>query len=148
MNRRLLSFLVVGITGMAGWLLGILGLPSTHIEAENQLPAQEAAKSNRILQINFKYNSTTAKFKQQMLDNAPRLAAVKGLKWKIWSMDEANREASGYYLFESQEAIDNYLNQVFFVGMGNNPTVRNIVVKKLEILEEATLITRGPVGKK
>jgi hypothetical protein len=146
MKQQLLSSIVIGIIAMAGWLLASLVLPG-NIQTYNQSLAQASANSNRILQINFKYNISTAEFKQQMLDNAPRLAAVKGLKWKIWSMDEVNREASGYYLFENEAAIDNYLDRVFFVGMGNNPTVSNIVVKKLSILEEPTAITHGLVGK-
>jgi dsDNA-binding SOS-regulon protein len=146
MKQQLLGSMVISISATVGWLLGSLGLPF-NIRAQNQSFAQVSANSNRVLQINFKYNISTAEFKRQMLDNAPRLAAVKGLKWKIWSMDEAKREASGYYLFENEEAMENYLNRVFLVGMGNNPTVSNIVVKKLEILEEPTAITRGPVGK-
>jgi hypothetical protein len=146
MKQQLLCSIVIGITLVAGWLLGSLGF-SGKSQTQNQSLAQASVNSNRILQISFKYNTSTAEFKQQMLDNAPRLAAVKGLKWKIWSMDEANQEASGYYLFENEATMDNYLNRVFFIGMGNNPTVSNIVVKKLEILEEPTAITRGPVGK-
>jgi Putative mono-oxygenase ydhR len=146
MKQQLLGSIVIGIMATIGWLLGSLDLPF-NIRAQNQSFAQVSANSNRVLQINFKYNISTTEFKQQMLDNAPRLAAVKGLKWKIWSMDDAKREASGYYLFENEAAIDNYLDRVFFAGMRNNPTVSNIVVKKLEILEEPTAITRGPVGK-
>jgi hypothetical protein len=146
MKQQLLGSIVIGIMATIGWLLGSLDLPF-NIRGQNQSFAQVSANSNRVLQINFKYNISTTEFKQQMLDNAPRLAAVKGLKWKIWSMDDAKREASGYYLFENEAAIDNYLDRVFFAGMRNNPTVSNIVVKKLEILEEPTAITRGPVGK-
>ncbi|PSB57254.1 YdhR family protein, partial [Chamaesiphon polymorphus] len=86
-------------------------------------------------------------FKKQMIDVAPVLASVNGLKWKIWSIDETNKEASGYYLFENETKLNTYLKNVFFVGMGNNATVSNIVVKKFEILEEPTAITRGPIGK-
>lgn len=145
MKQQLLGYIVIGIVVVSGFLLSLSF--SSKIQAQNKSLVQALDNSNRILQINFKYNTSTAEFKQQMLDVAPRLAMVEGLKWKIWSMDEANREASGYYLFENEVAIDNYLNQVFFVGLGNNPTVSNIAVKKLEILEEPTLITRGPVGR-
>lgn len=142
--HKLLSVVVIGITAMAGYLAG----STTSIEPQiGSQAVQAATTSNRILQINFKYNTSTSDFKQQMLDNAPRLASVKGLKWKIWSMDETNREASGYYLFENETALDAYLKNVFFVGMGNNPTVSNIVVKKFEILEEPTSMTRGPISK-
>jgi hypothetical protein len=145
MVQKLLAVTVIGITAIVGYLSGTI----TPIESpvDSQATAQAATITNRILQINFKYNTSTSDFKKQMLDYAPLLAAVKGLRWKIWSMDETNREASGYYLFENEAALDAYLNNVFFVGMGNNPTVSNIVVKKFEILEEPTAYTRGPIGK-
>jgi hypothetical protein len=129
-------------------LVGLL-LQSNKNPAELQINHPMLAKStvgsNRVLQINFKYNTSTPEFKKQMVNVAPLLASVKGLRWKIWSIDEMNQEASGYYLFESEAELNSYLKDVFFVGMGNNPTVSNIVVKKLEILEEPTAITRGPI---
>lgn len=143
MVQKLLAVTVIGMTAIVGYLSGTI----TPIELDRQATAQAATTTNRILQINFKYNISTSDFKKQMLDYSPRLASVKGLRWKIWSMDEPKQEASGYYLFENEVALDAYLSNVFFVGMGNNPTVSNIVVKKFEILEEPTAITRGPIGK-
>ena len=144
MIQKLISFVAIGMTVMTGWLFQT-STNSTGLPANRPVLAQSVVNTTRILQINFKYNSATPEFKKQMLNYAPLLASVKGLRWKIWSIDEMNREASGYYLFESEAELNVYLKNVFFVGMGNNPTVSNIVVKKLEILEEPTAITRGPV---
>jgi hypothetical protein len=137
MFRRRLGFFMLGIAGMLVCHIGVQA-SSDNVNRGNSM---------HVLQINFKYNTTTPEFKRNMLSNAPRLAAVRGLRWKIWSFDETNREASGYYLFDSEATIDAYLNNVFFIGMGNNPTVSNIVVKKFEILEEPTAITRGPIDR-
>jgi hypothetical protein len=144
MIQKLLSFVTIGIGAMTGLLLQS-GRNPAGCPTNCPVLAQPAASSSRILQINFKYNTLAPEFKQQMIDVAPHLASVKGLKWKIWSIDEINQEASGYYLFESEAELNAYLKNVFFVGMGNNPTVSNIVVRKLEILEEPTAITRGPI---
>ncbi|MBW4550772.1 MAG: YdhR family protein [Aphanocapsa sp. GSE-SYN-MK-11-07L] len=143
--QKLLSVALIGMTLVAGYLTGIIN--STKLPLDNRVKAQAATISSRILQINFKYTTSTSDFKKQMLDVAPHLASVKGLKWKIWSIDETNQEASGYYLFENETTLNAYLKNVFFVGMENNTTVNNIVVKKFEILEEPTAMTRGPIGK-
>jgi hypothetical protein len=135
---------MIGMTVMTGLLLQSNKNP-TGLQINRPAPAQSRGGSNRILQINFKYNTSTTEFKKQMIGVAPLLASVKGLKWKIWSIDEMSQEVSGYYLFESEAELNTYLKDVFFVGMGNNRTVSNIVVKKLEILEEPTAITRGPI---
>ena len=144
MIQKLISFVAIGMTVMTGWVFQT-STNSIGLLANRPVLAQSAVNTTRILQINFKYNSATPEFKKQMLNYAPLLASVKGLRWKIWSIDEMNRAASGYYLFESEAELNAYLKNVFFVGMGNNPTVSNIVVKKLEILEEPTAITRGPI---
>jgi hypothetical protein len=144
MMQKLYGFIAIGMTAVTGLLLQFSKNP-TGVQMNPSVLAQSTVGSNRILQINFKYNTSTPEFKKQMIDVAPLLASVKGLKWKIWSIDEMNQEASGYYLFESESELNTYLKDVFFVGMGNNPTVSNIVVKKLEILEEPTAITRGPI---
>ncbi|OCQ89940.1 hypothetical protein BCD64_18545 [Nostoc sp. MBR 210] len=136
--------MAIAISAITGWLLDNTS-PWIKPQSNNQAMAQTITNSMRILQINFKYKTSTAEFKQQMLEHAPRLAAVQGLRWKIWSIDEINREANGYYLFENEIVLNNYLDNVFFVGMGNNPTVSNIGVKKFEILQEPTAITRGPI---
>jgi Putative mono-oxygenase ydhR len=135
---------MIGMTVMTGLLLQSNKNP-TVLQINRPALDQSRVGSNHILQINFKYNTSTPEFKKQMIDVAPLLASVKGLKWKIWSIDEMNQEASGYYLFENEAELNTYLKDVFFVGMGNNRTVSNIVVKKLEILEEPTAITRGPI---
>ncbi|ALF54979.1 hypothetical protein ACX27_22585 [Nostoc piscinale CENA21] len=117
MNQKILCFVAIAISAITGWLLGHTS-PWIKLQSKDQAMAQTMTNSMRILQINFKYKTSTAEFKQQMLEHAPRLAAVKGLKWKIWSIDETNREANGYYLFENEIALNNYLDNVFFCWYG------------------------------
>lgn len=136
------SILVVSTVGIAGFFAGSTSVTSQNILAQGQT---NQSTSTRILQINFRYNSSTSEFRKQMKNAAPRVARASGLRWKIWSIDESKKEASGFYLFENETAMNNYLENVFFVGMGNNPMISNIVVKKFSILEDATKITKGPI---
>lgn len=102
--------------------------------------------SGRILPINFTYTVPTSEFTHKMAQSAPMIAAVSGLRWKIWAINEAEQEASGLYFFEHEEALNGYLEEVFAVGMAHNPMVSNIRIQRFAILEDITAMTRGPVN--
>lgn len=143
LGRLLRLMFVVGTVGLAGSFAGATSVTSQNLLAENQT---NPSTSSRILQINFKYNNSTSDFRKQMKDVAPRIAKAPGLRWKIWSIDEGNKEASGFYLFEDEKSLNNYVENIFNVGMRNNSAISNIVVKKFNILEDPTIVTRGPIS--
>ena len=53
-----------------------------------------------ILQINYKLSSSVARFMKEANPAADALAAVAGLRWKIWLVNEAEQEGGGIYLFD------------------------------------------------
>lgn len=71
--------------------------------------------------------------------------AVKGLLWKVWLMNEAERSAGGIYLFKDDASVEAYLKGEIVAGVKSNPTVSDIEAKVFDILPEHTKITRGPV---
>lgn len=64
-----------------------------------------------ILQIDFPYSGPWG---DEMFESfktlADSIANEKGLIWKIWTENEASKEAGGIYLFESQADAEDYLN--------------------------------------
>ena len=49
--------------------------------------------SVKLLQLNFKFNVSGAEYEQAVSPLASEFAAVPGLRWKIWMMNEAEQEA-------------------------------------------------------
>jgi len=97
-----------------------------------------------ILQINFNLNVPAAEY-QKMADSvAHAFLDVPGLKWKIWLLDPAGKEAGGIYLFDSQAALDAYLNGPLVAHLRGLPSIRNISIKQFEVMPEITAVTRGP----
>src|SRR5215475_5394796 len=97
-----------------------------------------------ILQINFNFNVPVAEY-QKMTDSvAAAFLEVSGLKWKIWLLNPAAREAGGIYLFDSQASLDAYLNGPLVAKLRGLTSVRNISVKQFEVMPDATALTRGP----
>jgi hypothetical protein len=98
-----------------------------------------------ILQINFNFNVLAAEYQKIVDSVAQAFLNVPGLKWKIWLLNPAAQEAGGIYLFDSEASLDAYLNGPLVAKLRGLPAVRNISVKRFEVMPEATSVTRGPI---
>jgi hypothetical protein len=101
----------------------------------------------KILQVNFKFKMPRTELEKAFLQLAPRFSPsgdVKGLLWKIWLMNEAEKIAGGIYLFKDEASVEAYLKGEIVAGLKSNPAISNIEAKVFDILPEHTKITRGP----
>jgi len=104
--------------------------------------------SKTILQINYQFTSSLADFTKLVTPMAEPIAAVPGLAWKIWLMNEAGREAGGIYLFESQEAAQGFVNSDAVKSFASHPTIANVNAKMFAPDEALSKITRAPLDVK
>ena len=101
--------------------------------------------SQKLLQINFKLQVTTPEYQAMCQSVAQAFAAVPGLRWKIWTLNESQKEAGGIYLFESEQALYDFLSGPLASIVKTHPALSDISVKPFDIMEDVTAITRGPV---
>ena len=101
--------------------------------------------SGRILQINFKFNVPRADYEQAVAPLASGIAAVAGLGWKIWIINEAESEAGGIMLFDDGASLKAYLDGPIVAQITSHPALSDFSVKQFDMIEEQTAITRGPV---
>ena len=99
----------------------------------------------RILQINFKFNVTRAEYEQAAPGLVKDIAAVGGLRWKVWIMNEAEKEAGGIYLFDDEASVKAYLEGPIVAQVTSHPALSDFSVKQFDVMDEVTAITRGPV---
>ncbi len=104
--------------------------------------------SEKILQLNFKFNGTKKEYEDAVSPLASEVAAVPGLQWKVWLMNETNKEAGGHYLFANDTSLQNFLTGPQAAKLKNHPALSNMSVKQFDIMERQTAITRGPIGHK
>ncbi len=104
--------------------------------------------SEKILQLNFKINVTKKEYEDAVSPLANDFAAVPGLHWKVWLMNETNREAGGLYLFADDTSLQNFLTGPLAAKVKSHPALSNMSVKQFDIMERQTAITRGPIGQK
>src|SRR5438128_402706 len=100
-----------------------------------------------ILQINFKLNVPASLYASGCQAVVEAIAAVPGLQWKIWILNEQEQEAGGLYCFETDQALSDYLNGPIVGGLRNHPAVTNVSAKRFQVIEELTAVTRGPVSR-
>ncbi len=101
--------------------------------------------SGRILQLNFKFSVSGAEYRQAVSPLANAIAAVAGLRWKIWIINEAESEAGGILLFDDETSVQAYLEGPVAAQETGHPALREFSVKQCDVREDQTAITRGPV---
>lgn len=101
--------------------------------------------SQKLLQVNVKFSIPRADLEAAWLQAAQPIAELPGLRWKVWLMNEEEREAGGIYLFESESAAKSYLDSPIVAALKASPAVSNISAKLFDVLDGHTAITRGPV---
>jgi len=101
--------------------------------------------SGKILQINFRLNVPRPEFEEIASSLASEFAQLPGLRWKIWLMNEAEREAGGIYLFEDEFSLKAYLEGPLAGAVMSHPALSDLTAKQFDMIKECTAITRGPV---
>jgi hypothetical protein len=99
--------------------------------------------SPRILQINYKLIGTLAEYKKENQPYAEPIAQTPGLRWKVWLVNEVTKEAGGIYLFESDAALQGFVNGPIGTEIKSDPTAS---LKEFDIPMELSAVTRAPVG--
>lgn len=103
--------------------------------------------SQKILQINFTFSGVSrAELEQAWLPAAQPIAETPGLRWKVWLMNEAERECGGVYLFDDAASVEAFLAGPIVAATKEAPILSNASVKTFDMMAEHTAITRGPVG--
>jgi hypothetical protein len=101
--------------------------------------------STVILQINFKFSVSPAELAEAFGPMAEPIAEVPGLRWKIWSLNEATSEFGGIYQFDDADSAQAYLEGPIVAEVMKSPAVSDISAKQFGVLDEFSAITRGPV---
>ena len=102
--------------------------------------------TQKILQINFKYRSATADYENLCGSIAEAFARVPGLRWKVWLLNDREKEAGGIYLFESEQAANDFLSGPLVAQVKSHPALYDLSAKPFDVMADATAITRGPVS--
>jgi hypothetical protein len=101
--------------------------------------------SGKILQINFKFSVSPSDLAEGFAPLAEPIAAVKGMRWKIWALNPSESEFAGIYLFDDGESVQAYLEGPIITDLKKHPALSDISAKQFDVVDEFSAITRGPV---
>jgi hypothetical protein len=101
--------------------------------------------SARLLQLNFNFSVTGPEYEAAVGPLAEDFAALDGLIWKIWMINEDEGEAGGIYLFEDEASVNAYLEGPLAAVVISHPALSEFSVKQFDVMESVTEVTRGPI---
>lgn len=101
--------------------------------------------AERILQINFKYNVPKDDYVGAVSGLAGEFAAVEGLRWKVWLLDESGGESGGIMLFQDQASLEAFLNSPLAAKVTGHPALSDFSIKQFDVMKKETMVTRGPL---
>lgn len=81
--------------------------------------------------------------KKMVEPDAPVVANANGLISKVWLADEAKNAFGGFYLWESTEAMDAFMQSDLVKAVVSRPFVKNVSSVDYTVNETASRITRG-----
>jgi len=102
-------------------------------------------QTKKIFTTKFNYSIPTEELKKIMPAVAPKFSGIPGCIWKIWLINENNKEAGGVYLFESATELEQFLNSKLFASVANNPDFSNLQTNTFDVAETASIITGAPL---
>ena len=103
--------------------------------------------SHQILQVNFKFNVSRNDYENTVAPLADNIAKVAGCQWKIWLMNEKDKEAGGIYLFEDQKTVEQFKASPLVAAVLSNPALSDFSIKQFEVLEDISAVTHAPLSK-
>jgi hypothetical protein len=102
--------------------------------------------SQPLLQINFSLAVPVTDYKAMCSSLASTFAAVPGLRWKTWILNEQQNEAGGIYLFESEAALQAFVDGPLAAQVRTHPALTNVTAKVFSVMEDVSTVTRAPIG--
>ena len=94
--------------------------------------------------VSFNLKDTTEQEYRAVCDQeAPVFGELPGLIAKYWLADAETNTYGGVYLWESREALDEYLNGEVWVAAKADPHITSVTSREYGILDGPTRVTRG-----
>jgi hypothetical protein len=88
--------------------------------------------------------------RQELVDawtpEAPEIARIPGLEWKIWALDEPTRRYAGVYLFSSVASAQAFLAGPVPQALRQDPHLSDVTAQAHGVLESLSRATRAPLG--
>ena len=101
--------------------------------------------AKKIVQVCMDYSAPEAELSPAFLEMAPTFAAIEGLEWKTWTIDQDKKKCGGVYLFKDEATANAFLESDLYTGIEEHPALSGVTADIYDVLPEHSRITRGPI---
>lgn len=102
--------------------------------------------SQQILQVNFTFHVSRNEYEDTVAPLADDFAKVPGCQWKIWLMNEKNKEAGGLYLFDDEKSLEQFKASPLVASVVSHPALSDFNMKQFDVLENVSAVTHAPLS--
>lgn len=95
------------------------------------------------LQVDLKLNVSPEAWRAHAASVLPKMQALPGLIWKLWTLDENAGTAGGIYLSYDRAAAEAYANGQVIAALRQSPAVRDVSVRLLPVIDDLSRQTRA-----
>ena len=100
-----------------------------------------------VLEVDFTYSFDSADaYIAEVSPMAEKFAAVPGLIWKTWTLNEETKRAGAVYLFETPAARQAYLDSELATAVASHPALSDFRIQQYAVMRAESLLTRGPLA--
>jgi len=92
--------------------------------------------AQQLVQINFTLNVSGNEYAQTIAPLAQSIADTAGLQWKIWVVNQAEREAGGIYLFADESSAAAFLAGPLVAQMRSTPLLCESQTRRFDVLTD------------
>ena len=103
--------------------------------------------SQKMLVTNYNYTVSREEYENMTGQLGQAFADVPGCIWKIWLIDDEKKEAGAVYLFENDEALQNFKASPLVASVLSHRALSNFDLKERDILTKVSETTRAPLHK-
>lgn len=102
--------------------------------------------SAQMLVMHFKFNTSPAEYIHAVQPLVDEILNARGLRWKIWLIDESQCIAGGLYLFDDSSCVQAFLASPLMDRLKHHPSFTDLRVMSFDVLTAETRATHGPLG--
>jgi hypothetical protein len=107
--------------------------------------SEKSATPFTVLNLRFKLQVSPGVVLAHSQEAAINIAAIEGLIWKIWLIEEDEFEMGGMYLFANRAAAEAYLNHPIVQAVRSSSAVVSTESHLWNAESSLSAITRGPL---
>lgn len=96
-----------------------------------------------VVNIRFRVALTKAELVAAFTPDAPEIAKLASLRWKLWTFNENDRAFMSVYLFDDGAAAQAFVRGPVVAGLYEDPHLSDVRVDAYEVLESLSRATRA-----